>query len=519
MASPSGLEFLVLGPLEVREGGSTVELGPRKERAVLAALLFARGGVATRERLIDELWGEQPPASADKSVQISVSNLRKRLGEGVIATRGNGYALELAPEAVDARRFEALAADGRRLLAAGNAVAARERLAAALAFWRGPALADLAEEPFLAGESARLEELRLAAIEDRTEAELALGNHEPVVAELGRLVREHPLRERLRGQLMLALYRSGRQAEALAAYRDAARTLREELGLEPSPALRQLERSILEHAPDLDRGAGAAVRDAESRPRVTRARVAVAAVAVLGAAAGAAAWLTTPWAGSSAGASVPANAVALVHPRTNAVAGHVRLGGAPGAIAVGDDAAWVANLQNEVVARIDPRTRAVTRTYPVGGRAEAVVAGPGAVWVGSASRDEVVRIDHRRDRRTRIRVGTRGSLPCSSAELPSLQTRFRIPLPVADLVLADGAVWFVCATHALARVDPDAGEATLVDYAGRLPVAIAYGAGSLWVANLDGDTVAEVDPASGETRATITAPGRAAWRSRGGRCG
>jgi DNA-binding SARP family transcriptional activator len=231
------MEFRILGPFEVSERGRPLEVGAGKQRALLALLLLSGGEVVSRDRLIDALWEENPPASAINSVHIYVSQLRKALFDGHLETRGQGYRLVLEPEQLDLGRFERLLGEGRELLARGETERAAELLRAALALWRGPPLSDFASEPFAQGEIARLEELRLAALEERIEADLALGRHDELVPELEALVRAHPLQERLRAQLMLALYRSGRQADALDAYQQARRTLAEDLGLEPGRRL------------------------------------------------------------------------------------------------------------------------------------------------------------------------------------------------------------------------------------------------------------------------------------------
>jgi DNA-binding SARP family transcriptional activator len=225
--------------LEVRAGDGPLPLGGAKQRALLAMLLLNANRVVARERLIDTLWGEAPE-TAVKLVQLYLSQLRKLLPAGVIATRAPGYVLEVDLESVDLLRFERLLAEAR----SAQAAQAAELLREALELWRGPALAEFGEESFFRHESARLEELRLAALEQRIEAELALGLHAELAAELESLIGLWPHRERLRGQLMLALYRSGRQADALAAYRDAREVL-DELGLEPGDELRGLERRIL----------------------------------------------------------------------------------------------------------------------------------------------------------------------------------------------------------------------------------------------------------------------------------
>jgi DNA-binding SARP family transcriptional activator len=247
------MDFRVLGPFEVDEGGREVVVGGPRPRALLAILLLRRGEAVPTEALIEQLYGSRPPAGAAKSLQVLVSRLRKSLaGGGTIRTVAGGYALDVDRERVDLDRFEALVDRGRTALANGDAATAASSLEEALALWRGPALADFRYDEFAQSAIAELEERRLAAVEDRVEADLALGRHAELVAELERTIAAHPLRERPRGQLMLALYRSGRQAEALEVFADTRRMLSEELGLEPSVALRTLQRRILEHDPALD---------------------------------------------------------------------------------------------------------------------------------------------------------------------------------------------------------------------------------------------------------------------------
>ncbi len=248
LGARSVMRFGILGPFEVADNrGRELALGGRKQRSVLAILLLHAGEVVSSERLIDELWGERAPASAAKIVQVYVSKLRKALGDGLLLTRRSGYVLQTEGVEVDVDRFERLATAARDALRAGDPRRAADCSREALGLWRGTPLADFAYEPFAQSEIARLEEIRLAALEDRGDAELALGDHAALVGELEGLVRAHPLRERLRGQLMLALYRAGRQTDALAAYRDLSSLLRDELGLEPSESLQELERSILRH--------------------------------------------------------------------------------------------------------------------------------------------------------------------------------------------------------------------------------------------------------------------------------
>src|ERR671931_556291 len=249
-------DFGLLGPLSVSREGTELTLGGPKQRALLAILLLDANQAVSADRLIDALWGDHPPDTAKNTLQVYVSQLRKLLPEGSLETVAPGYRLAVDPHALDLSRFEELAQQGRAALGIGDAATAAQALGAALALWRGPALADLALEEFAQAEAARLEELRLGVLEDRIEADLALGRHGPLVAELEHLIVENPFRERLRAQLMLALYRSGRQAEALAVYQRTRRTLVDELGIEPAESLRQLEQAILAHDPSLDAPAG-----------------------------------------------------------------------------------------------------------------------------------------------------------------------------------------------------------------------------------------------------------------------
>lgn len=245
------IELAILGPFEASRDGAPVRVGAAKERALLALLVLHRGEVVPRDKLIEALWGATPPATAGHALEVYVSKLRSALGREVVETRAAGYALALPPDSVDADRFERLV-DRAREEAGHDVASAAGTLREALGIWRGPALVDVAYEEFAQVEIGRLEELRLVALEERVEADLRLGRHGALVAELEALVREQPLRERLRGQFMLALYRSGRQADALEAFNDARETLLSELGLDPSPGLSNLQTSILRHDPALD---------------------------------------------------------------------------------------------------------------------------------------------------------------------------------------------------------------------------------------------------------------------------
>ena len=250
MTRGASIEFSVLGALAAVAGGRELPLGAPKQRALLAALLLARGALVGRGDLVDAVWGEAVPEAAARSLQVYVHGLRRALGSERIETQGDGYRLRVEPGELDLERFELLVERGRRALAAGDAAAAAEDLRSALALWRGRPLADLASLP-VARRAAILEEQRLQALELRHDAELALGRHEPLLAELDELVREHPYREPFRAHQILALYRSGRQTDALQAYRELRELLVEELGVEPGPELRELERAVLRQDPSL----------------------------------------------------------------------------------------------------------------------------------------------------------------------------------------------------------------------------------------------------------------------------
>ena len=255
------MDFRLLGPLEVAGDEGSLTLGGIKQRSLLAMLLLHANQVVSTDRLIDALWGASPPFTCGKSIQVYVSRLRKAIGDNRLVTHAPGYVLYVDPAELDLARFEQLVAEARR----ASPETASGKLSEALALWRGPPLGDLAYEQFAQAEIARLEEMRLGAVELRLESDLALGRHAELVAELETLVARHPLRERFRYQLMLALYRSERQAEALEAYRQARQELSDELGLEPSESLKQLEAAILRQDPDL------APADDPGRVRVAQA--------------------------------------------------------------------------------------------------------------------------------------------------------------------------------------------------------------------------------------------------------
>jgi DNA-binding SARP family transcriptional activator len=248
------LDFRILGPIEVVENDGSIRLGGPRQRATLAILLLEANRVVSVERLAEDLYAGAAPVTAVTQVQRQISDLRKLLPKQVIETRSPGYVIHVLPEQLDLNRFERKAENATQLLARGEAQRAAELLREALALWRGAPLADLAYESFAQSAIERLDEIRLAVLEQRIEADLALGRHRELVAELEQLTSEQPTRERFRAQLMFALYRSGRQPEALGVYRSTREALMQEFGIEPTPRLRELERAILTQDPALDLG-------------------------------------------------------------------------------------------------------------------------------------------------------------------------------------------------------------------------------------------------------------------------
>ena len=525
MAGDDRLEFRILGPFEVSERGKPVEVGAGKQRALLALLLLHAGEVVSTDRLIDALWGERPPASALNSVHVYVSQLRKALGNGRLATRGHGYELALEPEQLDLGRFERLLSDGRQLLAKGEAERAAEALRAGLALWRGPPLWDFASEPFAQGEIARLEALRLAGVEERIETDLALGRHAELVPELEALIREHPLRERLRAQLMLALYRSGRQAEALDAYRQARRMLAEELGLEPGRTLQELERAILRQDTQLD-SPSQAITPLRRARRKGGLLIAVGGALLLGAA------IAIPIAALRGGdgaalASAGPNALAAIDPKTSRLVADIPVPNAPAGIAVDGASVWVVVPEDHAVSRIDAERGLVVQTTPVGQGPSGIAVSGESVWVVNSLGATISRISTETNQEVQtipvgngardVAVGERSLWvtnvhdrtvsrrdPRTGRELAEIP----MPAPPTDIVVAGGAVWVTHeAESSVSRLDP--GRNTVVETipVGNGPSGIAAGASSVWVANRLDATVSRIDLATNTVSAAIPVGG------------
>jgi len=546
------MQFFVLGPLEAYEDRGPVAVGGGRQRALLALLLVHAGEVVSRDRLIDELWSGAPPASASQSLDAYLSRLRKAFREaganGVLVTRAPGYVLQA--EGTDAARFESLVRDGRAALAAGKAQRGVALLSEALALWRGPAYAEFADETWTRAEAGRLGELRLAATEDRIDVELALGRHAAHVAELEVLAAEHPTRERLIGQLMLALYRSGRQADALAVYRAARRALIDDLGLEPGRDLRDLEAAILAqdaslHLPREPRAQPpAAPPPASPRRRRRPARlgglVAVAALAAVSAIV-----VVTAGGGSGVRTAIAGDGAGAVDPRSGRVEVSVHVGSGPAGIASESGRVWVTNAADGTVTRIDAAAGHVDQTIPVRTSPAGIAAGAGAVWVANSLDGSVSRIDPELARVVQtVQVGRRpvalavggGRVWVADSDgeaVVPLDARSglpRTPVRLTDsprgVALGLGSLWVTAPrTHRLLRIDPRDGSITDEIGVGGGASAVAVGAGGVWVVNsLDG-TLSRIDPASdavtwtvpiGEAPTGVAATGGGVWVSDGG---
>jgi YVTN family beta-propeller protein len=486
------LQFRILGPLEVWRDGARVDLGARKQRAVLALLLLNANRLVPTERLIDALWGDTPPETARSAIQVYVAGLRKALGGDASALRTTtpGYMLNVEAGALDLDRFTALRAQA-------EATDDEERRAAllreALELWRDAPLADLSDEPFAASAVARLEEQRLEALEQRIEADLSLGRHGLLVPELEALVAEHPYRERLHAQLMLALYRSGRQAEALETYRRARRALAEELGIDPGRRLQELERAILRHDASLE---PSHLRPPVPRealpPRQRRTRRTAIAAALAGAVALAlAAAVVVAFARSSTSSStsvrLAGNSVAIIDTATNSIVGEVPVGGRPTGVAVAYGSVWVGNRDERTLLRIDARSRKIVHRFGLGFEIGDVAAGAGSIWV--VGRDRVLRVD----------PGSNGIVDT-------------IPLPPvtgigwSHMAFGGGGVW-VARAGTISRIDPSTNRVAKIreDPDLLLGWSIAYGEGALWA--LADDRIERIDPKTNEIVDTISHPG------------
>ena len=502
------MEFRILGPLQVLDGRREVALGSPKERALLAVLLLHAGAVVSRERLIEELWGEAPPPTAAKALNVHVSKLRKALacnGHDVIATRPPGYALEVEPAQLDAARFERMLAAARAHVESGDAESAARLLRDALALWRGPALDGVEVESAARNEARRLEELRIAAQMDRIDCDLALGLHEQLIGELEALASEHPLRERVYGQLILALYRSERQADALRTYREARKALVGELGIEPSLPLQRLEKAILNQDPSLEAPAGvaraerppaarAAGRRASLRARLpsrvgaslSRRRIAVLVAIALGTAATLSTFVLTSHRASAPEAGLlPPHSLGLIDPATNRILGVARLGPSPRHVAVGTDAVWVLKSEEHIVLKVSPKTEAVVDSLGIDDPPTAAAPLGSDLWV-LTNRATLRRVD----------AGTGTVLQTISLEgnrAPTGAVSRRPP----QLAVGAGSLW-VSSQRTVWRINPTTGRVVARILLDEEVNAIAFGEGAVWIVGVNPETadyvLSEISP-------------------------
>ena len=424
--------------------GSEIRIPAGRERSLFVLLLINRGEVVSTDRIVEALWGDHPPETAAKAVQGYVSHLRRILepgrdaggSDGLLLTRAPGYVLRADADAIDATRFEQLASGASRALEEGAIAEAATALEEALGLWRGHALAEFAFDDFAQGEIHRLEDLRLVALEDQADALLQLGRNTEVVAGLDELVAVNPMRERLRASLMLALYRTGRQADALQVYRDGRRVLTSELGLEPGPELQRLEQSILAQDPDLD---------GFNRPSVVqRRRVS-----------------------SDTEGPAPPDSVAVIDLQRSRVVGHVPVGRRPVAVAIGHGSVWVANADDGTVSRIHPDRGDVIRTIGIGAPAIDLAVATDAVWVANGSDGTVSRID-----------------PSVDAVVETINLRGSNELvwnPTYAVDADDDSVWIAAGPHHVLRIDPTTNEPSAIIDVGHVPVGVALGQEAVWV--------------------------------------
>jgi YVTN family beta-propeller protein len=506
-------EFGILGPLEVSRYGRAVPLGGPRQRAVLALLLLEANRAVTMDRLAEDIWAGRPPEGWATTVQTYVFHLRRALepdrargaGGGVLVTRDRGYLLRVDREHLDAARFQDGFTAGRAALQAGRYAEAAQTLRRALDLWRSPVLADLADYAFTRPEAARLEELRLAALEARIDADLALGRHDALTAELEQLAAEHPLRERVHGQLMLALYRCGRQADALAAYRRARDLLAGELGIDPGEPLRRLHAAVLAHDPALDWKGGRPARAEDHAPaapvpvpapgsprgwsvdsgkldwarRRARRLLAVGSALAVAAAVCIVA-VARPWAGEPAG--LPADSVGLID-SSGGRAGAAVMVGSPAGLAYGDGAVWATDSAEGTLSRINPATHAV-QTIPVGTDPAAVTVTGQDVWVANSGDATVSQINTTTN--AVVQTIAVGNLPVAIASGPS-------------------GVWVANeGDDTVDRIDPATGKVTRTVQAGGLPDGIAVGPRAVWVANGQDGTVTRIDPATGNVSGPVS---------------
>jgi YVTN family beta-propeller protein len=532
------IELRLLGSLEVLVDGRSAPLARGHERALLALLAINAGRPVAVDRLIDELWGGEPPDHAAKSVQIYVSRLRKSLGSEHIATTSAGYLLRLDPGALDRARFESLASEGKGALERADFATAKRTLTEALALWRGDVLDDFRFASFAQEEIRRLEELRNVAEADLIDAQLALGETERAVPRLRSLIDAQPLWERPRAQLMLALYRSGRQAEALELYRSTRSDFDREVGLEPSADLTELHRRILNNDPDLG-ATPRSVRLAVQRRRA--APLVLVGGALIVAAAVAAAFLFAREGEDRALAAIAPNSLGAIDPQSDRLVMQVGGGSSPTAVGVGHSGVWVADGARQELARIDPRNGKISRRIPLAAIPTQLAVGRDAVWVTSPLDIDagiLTRVDVRTGVGTRVPVRTEYVADLFAPATPNVLAldghavwtntvhgrlvrvadgrRDRFDLgqghSVDGIAVGGGSIWIASSVDdTVLRFDGRRGKLaappirvnTVRRDRAAGPAAVAYGYGAVWVANALADTVTRIDPRTNALAATI----------------
>jgi DNA-binding SARP family transcriptional activator/DNA-binding beta-propeller fold protein YncE len=498
------VEFRILGPLAGVADSGPVGLGPHKQRALLGILLLHTNEVVSVSRLIEAIWGGRPPPTAAKLVQVYVSQLRRILeqegAEGVLTTRPPGYVATVAPDRLDAERFTRFLTEARARAQMGPLAEAAALYDEALALWRGPVLADIKLEGSVLSAAERLRELRLAALSERADCELARGRHAQLVPELEQLTGEHPLHERFWAHLMLALYRSGRQSEALAAYQRARRVLAEEVGLSPSSELQQLERAMLTHDSSLELDAKAeppAGVEPPARPPSRHRRNAVALL-LLGLAAAAAAITLTRGSAFTPLTKLAPNSIGIIDPAKNALAGQIRLATRPAAIAVGGGSLWVAMQDDETLLRLDPRRHRVLQTIGLGAIPTAVTTGGRYVWVLCGYAKTVVEVDTHTSTLMRT-VVLAGKITVHGFE----------DSPLLEIAAGANAAWVAAGPGLVIRIDANTGR---LEHVGTgFGSVVAVGGGAVWTvgstSNWGGTgEVSRIDPGTRTVTETVRAP-------------
>jgi peptide/nickel transport system substrate-binding protein len=518
------IEFRVLGPLEVRADGHALALGGTKQRTLLALLLAYAGETVRVERIVDELWTD-PPASATQSVQMHVSRLRRALGGQLIVTLPAGYMLHLETAELDLRGFELLVDAGHAARRRGDVPGARAAFEKALGKWRGEPFDGVAHGPALTAEAARLSELRLSAQLTRLECDLALGRHVEVLGELEALARREPLKERVRALQMLALYRDGRHADALEVYRRTRALLVEQLGLEPSPELRELQQRILRHDRSL-RPARPEPQPTAAGPARSRRRPPVLAGLAVAVAAGSALALLGLPGGTRDLGRIDADAVGVLEPATGHIVAQVATGGRPVGLAATSGAVWLVDGEPSALVRIDADDLRAVDRIPIGPAVTAVAAGGGAVWALASDTRTLLRINTVTNtvvQRIQVGNGPRALTVAAGAiwvansldgtvsvvDVGTGRVVARVPVGVAPraLVATATAVWVANeADGTVTRIDARTRAPIATVRVGSGPAGLAVAGGGVWVANAQDATVSRINPQRDAVTTTVPIP-------------